>query len=293
MMRVLTGGLACVLVLAAGASAEIISAPVTFGGPGNTLTANGALLGSATISGSGGMYTWDDDNDVWVAETFTIAEQTIALQSDPALAPLTASPTGSMTIDIDDGTFAVDSFFDISFDLAPGGMAFDMLPGSLTADLDAGGTATIDLTAAGAFSPLTWDGADVTAGVGVDVMALAGPIPMGYLFNASVIETAANAAVLSPLTIDPGVGAWYEFGASFSADFEEITLDISDAGSFSLDTYSSSQFPYYQLTLDYDVTGCASLCNIEADFAGVGAIPEPTTLALLLLAPAALRLRRR
>lgn len=293
MMRVLTGGLACVLVLTASASAGLVDATVNFGGPGNTLTTSGTLLGSATISGSGGMYTWDDVNDVWIAETFTVAQQTISLQADPALTALTASPTGSMTVAIDDGTFAVDSFFDIAFDLAPGGMPFDMLPASLTADLDAGGTVSIDLDGAGLFSPLTWDGANVTAGVGADVMAMAGPIPLGYLFNASVTETVANAATLSALAIDPGVGAWYEFGASFSADFEEITLDISDTGSFSVNTYSSSQFPYYQLTLDYDVSGCASLCDIQADFAGVGAIPEPTTLALLLLAPAALRLRRR
>jgi len=41
------------------------------------------------------------------------------------------------------------------------------------------------------------------------------------------------------------------------------------------------------------VSGCASLCDIQSDFSGVGEIPEPTTLALLVLPAALLRLRRR
>ncbi len=291
---VVVGGLACALVLVTGAHGALVSAPTEFSGAGNVLTASGTLLGTATLSGSGGMYTWDDANDVWAAETFTIPVQVVSLQSDPALVPLSSSPTGSMTVVLDDGTYAVDSFFDISFDLAPGGMPFDLSPVSLSVNLDAGGSTTIDLGGEGAFSPLTWEGPDqVTAGANVDVSAMAGPIPLGYLFNASVLETAANAATLSPLVIDPGVGTWYEFGVEFSADFEEITLDIDDVGSFSTNTYSGSEYPYYQITLDYDITGCASLCDIEADFSGVGEIPEPTTLALVLLGPAVLRLRRR
>ncbi len=294
MKRVLTGGLMCVLVVATGASGAMMDAPVMFSGPGNSLTASGTLVGSATLSGSGGMYTYDDANNVWVAETFTIAEQTVSLQAAPALLSLSSSPTGSMTVRLDDGTYAVDSFFDISFDLANGGLEFDLAPVSLAVDLDAGGSTTIDLLAAGAFSPLDWTAIDqVTTGVNVDVVAAAGPIPLGYLFNAAYEEAQTNAAAVSSLTIDPGVGAWYEFGAEFSADFEDITLNFTDAGTLEMNTFSGSQYPYYALTLDYDVSGCAGLCDVHGDFGGVGEIPEPTTVSLVLLGPAVLRLRRR
>ena len=199
-----------------------------------------------------------------------------------------------MTVALDDGTYAVDSFFDISFDLAPGGMPFDLSPVSLTVNLDAGGNTSIDLLGAGEFAPLEWEGPNtVTAGANVDVSAAAGPIPLGYLFNFAVVETQENNPVVSSLVIDPLVGTWYEFGVAFSADFENITLDLADTGMVSMNTYSGSQYPYYALTLDYDVSGCASLCDISADFSGVGEIPEPTTLALLVLPAALLRLRRR
>jgi len=294
MRTILTGGLVCVLMMATGASGDIVAAPVTFDGPGNSLTASGTLVGSATLSGSGGMYTWDDANDAWVGETFTIPVQMVSIATDPALLSLSASPTGSMTVALDDGTYAVDSFFDISFDLAPGGMPFDVSPVSLTVNLDAGGSTSVDLLGAGEFAPLAWEGPNtVTTGVNVDVSAAAGPIPLGYLFNFAVAEAQENNPVLSPLVIDPLVGTWYEFGVAFSADFENITLNIADTGVVSMNTYSGSQYPYYALTLDYDVSACAGLCDIQADFSGVGEIPEPTTLALLVLPAALLRLRRR
>jgi len=47
------------------------------------------------------------------------------------------------------------------------------------------------------------------------------------------------------------------------------------------------------LTLNYDASGTATLTDITGTLSGVGEIPEPTTLALLVLPAALLRLRGR
>lgn len=296
MRYVLTVGLVGVLALVTGAHASVVLAPVDFSGPGNSLSASGALLGSATVSGSGGMYTYDTVGKVWVGTTFTVPEQTVGIQSNPALLSLGSSPTGSMTVAIDDGTFAIDSFFDVSFDLAPGGMPFDVAPVSLSVNLDAGGTSTINLDGSGAFTlGLTGDAASTVAtlGANVDVSATYGLIPLGYLFNAAAVDSFFDVFTVTSMTTDPGVGAWYEFGVDLTADMDTMSINIADSGSLAINTFSGSQYPYYALTLDYDLTGCASLCDVEMSMSGVGQIPEPTTIALLLLPAAILRLRRR
>jgi hypothetical protein len=297
MKRVLACGIACALVMVTGAYGGIVPAPIDFSGPGNSLTASGAVLGSLSVSGSGGMYTWSDGVG-WVGGTFTIPSQSVAIQSSPAYLSLSSTPTGSMTLAIDDGTYQVDSFFDVFVDLTGGGggggaLTFSLAPTTINVNLDAGGSTTIDLGGSGAFTPVVWNGpTSVLAGVMVDVSASAGPIPMGYLFNASIQETLAN-NVATSFTITPGIGPWYAFGVQLDASFENITLSLTDSGSLVMNTFSGSQYPYYALTLDYDLTGCASLCNVEVTLSGVGEIPEPTTLALLALAPATMRLRRR
>jgi len=286
-------------MMATGVYGDIIAAPVAFGGPGNSLTANGSLSGSLSIQGSGGVYTWDDANGVFAGETFTIAPQIMPFGSDPDTVALASSPVGSITVSIDDGTYMIDSFFDVSIDLTGGGggggaLAFAMDPMSLTVDLDAGGTTSIDLTGEGAFSPLSMIDAagTVTAGVMADVSASAGPIPLGYLFNVSVEETAANNPIVLG-AVDPGVGAWYEFGLEASVALENITVNISEVGLLEMSTFSGSQYPYYALTLNYDASGTATLTDITGTLSGVGEIPEPTTLALLVLPAALLRLRGR
>lgn len=301
MMRAMvSGGLVCVLVLGAEAYGDIVSSTINFGGPGNSLTATGCLTGSVTLSGSGGIYTYDDTNDVWVGETFTISEQTVQTGSDPTLVSMSSSPTGTMTVNVDttDPDWWVESFFDVAIDLtgggAGGGLAFDMDPVSLTVDLDAGGTTTIDLTGSGAFVPLDWVALDtVEVGISVDVSASAGPIPLAYLFNVSASETNTSAVDLLTLTLDPNVGTWYEYGATASVDFADLAVHFTDTDTISINTYSGSQYPYYQLTLDYELISCGTLIDVEAELSGVGEIPEPTTLALLLLGPALVRVGRR
>jgi hypothetical protein len=291
--RVLTGGLACVLAMGAGAYGDVVSAPITFSGPGNVLTASGTVLGSLTLSGSGGMYTWDNVGKVWVGETFTVPSQVVAIQSSPALLSLGSSPVGTMTVEIDDSTYAVGQITGVNINLASGGLAFNLAPTSILVNLDAGGSTTIGVGGSGAFSPVMWNGPlTVTAGAAADVSASAGPIPLGYLFNASVQETLANNVVTS-FNITPGIGPWYKFGVQASADFENISLNLADNGAFSMNTYSGSQYPYYALTLNYGLSGCASLCDVQASLSGTGLIPEPTTLALLAVAPVALRMIRR
>lgn len=301
--RLLESALAYVLVLSAGTYGGVVTVPVSFSGPGNLLTANGTLVGSASVSGGGGVYTYDDANEVWVASTFTVPLQSVPIAANPFFLALSSSPTGSMTINIDntDPDWWVESFFDIFFDLRGGGgggggaLTFNLAPTGITVNLDGGGTTTIDLAGSGVYAPLKWAGLPnrVHSGVSIDVVGMAGPIPLGYLFNASYSESQANNVVMSPITITEGIGPWYAFRAEFSADFDDITLSFSESGTFSMNTYSGSQYPYYALTLNYDVSGCAALCNVHGDFSGVGEIPEPTTLALVLLGPAMMRLRRR
>jgi hypothetical protein len=294
-------GLACVLVASTGAYGDIVSVPIAFSGPGNSLTASGTVLGSLAVSGSGGMYTWDNVNKVWVGQTFTVPSQAVPIQSNPAYMSLSSVPTGSMTINIDNGTYHVDSFFDVFVDLTGGGgggggggaLAYNLATSSIIVNLDAGGSTTIDLNGSGKFTPVTWNGpTSVLAGLTADVSASAGPIPMGYLFHASTQQTLSN-NVATSFDVTPEIGPWYKFGVDVSADFENITLNLSDSGSFSMNTYSGSQYPYYALTLNYDLSGCAALCNVDVNLSGTGLIPEPTTLALLVLGPAALWVRRR
>ena len=252
------------------------------------------MTGSVTISGSGGMYTYDDANNVWMSETFTIAEQTVQTNTDPTLVSMTSSPSGTMTVDIDDTTYAVSGITGVDMELSGGALDFDVDPMSVTVNLDAGGTTTINLLGSGGFTPLDWTSlTTVSAGMDVDVVAAAGPIPLGYLFQISAEELNTGGITVDPLVIDPSAGRWYEFGAETSVDFGDLAVHVADTGTFSVNTFSGSEYPYYALTLDYELISCGTLLDVEADLSGVGPIPEPTTLALLMAGFGGLWLRRR
>lgn len=296
---ILIGGMACVLVMGTGAYGATVSGPIEFGGAGNSLTATGSLTGSLTVSGSGGAYTYDDANNVWLSETFTIPAQTVALGSDPDLVSLSSSPVGTMMADIDDATYVISQVTSVDVDLTGGGggggaLTFDLDPVGLTVNLDAGGSTTVNLTGAGAFSPLkVIDAAGtLTSGIMADVLASAGPIPLGYLFNAAAEQTAANDPIVLG-TPDPNIGAWYEYGIDGTVDLQDLTILFSETDSMTIDTFSGSNYPYYALTLNYDASGTATLVDIEGTLSGIGQIPEPTTLALLMAGIGGLWLRRR
>jgi hypothetical protein len=67
-----------------------------------------------------------------------------------------------------------------------------------------------------------------------------------------------------------------------------MTVTGVAGGTFSVNTYSGSQYPYYAVSIDYSASYDAVLNDINAVLSGTVTVPEPATLVLLALAPLAL-----
>jgi hypothetical protein len=304
----LVSALACVLVASTGAYAYTVSAPITFAGPGNSLTATGSLSGTVEVSGAGGYYTYDTEMHTWVSQGFTIASQQIALGLNPDALAISATPTGSMLLNVDSelGSLSLTSVNVNLLGSAKPALALDQIV--VTADLDGGGTTALTLDGMGSLASAAWSFAGnaagtggpnvwsllppsaLTAGINSAMTATYGSIVLGQ-FNAAASGTGSS-LVDTTITLSNSGGPWYVKNADVLASFDQALVSLTGGGTLTRNTYSGSQYPYYAVTLNYSIAGDLVLDG-DAVLHGTVSIPEPTTLALLILGPAAMGLRKR
>jgi len=295
----------CILWISAEVLGAVVTAPISFSGPGNATTAAGSLEGTIDVWGSGSLFTYDLTNRQWTSQGFTIAPQQLQLGLSPTTAAISATPTAAMTIEVENQALSSLTLASMSINLLGGALpeaALETMP--VTIDLDAGGTTSIDLGGTTRFAPLTvvyggntpgaggpttWTlspSAAVTAGAGVDVTASAGFLPLGYLFHAGDTQTSSKLVDMA-LTLSPSGGPWYVKDVDVAASIPQIVISGTAGGTFDVNSYSGSQSPYYAVSVHYNTSFDATLNDVEIGLHGTVTIPEPTSLALLALAPAA------
>jgi hypothetical protein len=304
-------GLACVLVAATGAYGYVVSAPVTLPAPGTSMTGSAWGSGSLEVEGSGASYTYDTPNHVWVSQGFTITSQVLSLSLPPeAIGGGGGGGGGAMLIEIEPQYLSSLTLKSVNVPIAIADPQIGSTLGSIVVNLDGGGTTTIDLTGSATLLPMTWGfsgsvagsggpptwaldhTASMTGGFKLDVSAASGLMPLGYLFQATQTGTVSAPADMS-MTLSPSGGPWYVKNVGVAASFfDNAPFTLSTSGTLSKNTYSGSQYPYYAITLSYD-SFFDVFTDVSLSMNGSVTIPEPTTLALLVLGPAALWLRRR
>ncbi len=296
-------GVAVVLTVAAGASAELIHQTQQFGvgftGSQQNLSASLTASGSATVGGSGTYYYWVGwPGNQWLNVTISFNNQNVGLGTNPDTINLSSDPTGDGLVTFETVVDTLDqgSLDNLGspLDLQNGaswGLALDniVLNGEVTTF---GIPVTLTLSTSGSINSLTYDMTGASTGTyasgsfpsvtydvnptgtvsgsysanisGVLNVSGLATIDLGTLTTLSDSITETGVAAPGQMTLTELTGPYdKDVAVHLAADAEAVGLALSTSGSESLDTYAGNKDPYYKVNFNYSLTGSL---NLDAQF---------------------------
>jgi hypothetical protein len=166
MGKALVVGLAAVLVVASGVSADMVTPTFSFSGGQQSITASLSASGSATLSGSGTYYSWVGwPVSSWASVSINMNNQTVNLGTNPSVIGVNKDPMGNGQVAFGNGiapnkALSSASLMDLNvtdfFGGSPQGLALN--PVSLDGEISGIGIpVTMTLNTSGSLSNFSFD----------------------------------------------------------------------------------------------------------------------------------------
>lgn len=330
MGRSIVVGICAVLMVAAGASAQthaVSQFNTGFDGSVQNAAVTVGASGSASLSGSGTYYSWVGwPVSSWASVGVSFNNNTFGLNTVPNPTNLSSDPDGNglVSFEVAKDTLKQGSLDDLYVDVKDGS-AWNLALNDVTISGSGAGFIPVDLTlsTSGSVTSLTYDmtgpstgsltsytfptatysvNPSGTASAGYNVaitgnLNIAGVanIDLGTLFNFSdtVNEAASLAATMTLEELNNPSGYPKNVAVDISSGLPTIALPFTTSGSIS-QTVTVSGSAYYKINANYSFNGSVNVGgSIDLYDTIVGAVPEPTTIAVLGLGGALLGVARR